>query len=855
VIESFGALLRQARTAAALTQEELADRAQLTDRGIRYLERGLRRPNRDTVERLARGLGLSDGERAAFVAAARPRRAGAPSAPGELRPPPSPLVGREHQVREVRERLSDHETRLLTLTGTGGVGKTSLALVAATDLHVAFPGGTAWVPLASLDDAALLPAAVSHALGLLDTGGPATTEALRAALAQRPTLVVLDNVEHLAAAGFVADLLATCPQLTVLATSRSPLRIRAEQELPVPPLPTPSNVPARPVHALAANPAVDLFLRRAQAVQPSFVLNETNATAVAEICRRLDGLPLAIELAAARIRVLVPSAILGRLDDRLGFLTGGAHDLPPRQRTMRGTVAWSYELLSDIQQGVFAQLAVFEGSFGLAALEAVVQTDPTTTLDAVESLHRSNLLLLADSADDEPRFRMLGTIRDFGLECLTHRGEGHDLRERHAAHYLALAEQETRGFYGPDSTHWLDMLEEDRANLRAALRWFLDQRDAARGLRLGAALWWFWYVRGYATEGRAQLNGLLALPAPLPGDDAVRARAAALLGAGSLAHTQGDYTLAHRLLAESIDLYRSLADERATAEALLAAGFTARVQEDYQAAADLLGQSLTLARSSGHAFVVAAALHHLGMIAADANADLAIAETLLGESLTLYESLGLPRFIALVQLSLGDVATARQDHSRAHQLLSEGLSGMRRVGERLGIHGALDSLAGLAAGEHHWSRAVTLAAAAEQLRTTTGSRSWPVVERRRNRWLACARDTLSDQEFSSARAQGTALTLEQAVSYALAEEQPPPPETAEQGSCPRPLPNDLTCSSSGPGSPAAPSPACWNGPDTASRSLCVRPARRSLCMRPARRSSYGTLTLTSPSSLLAASPA
>lgn len=776
--ESFGALLRQARSTAALTQEELADRAQLTDRGIRYLERGLRRPNRDTVERLARGLGLSEQERAAFVAAARPRRAEAPSTLGELRLPPSPLVGREHQIREVRERLGNHETRLLTLTGTGGVGKTSLALVAAAALEAAFPGGTRWVPLASVGDAALLPAAVSRALGLLDMGGPGTTEALRGALDDRPRLVVLDNVEHLAAAGFVADLIAVCPQLTVLATSRSPLRIRAEQELPVPPLPTLSDVSAASVHAVAANPAVDLFLRRAQAVQPSFALTDTNATAVAEICRRLDGLPLAIELAAARIRVLAPQAILGRLDNRLSFLTGGAHDLPPRQRTMRGTVAWSHELLTDSQQEVFAQLAVFEGSFGLAAVEAVVQTDPTTALDAVESLHRSNLLLLVDSADDEPRFRMLGTIRDFGRECLARRGQDEDLRERHAAHYLALAEEATRGFYAPHSTRWLDLLEEDRANLRAASRWFLDQRDAAQGLRLGAALWWLWYVRGYATEGRAELSGLLALPAPLPGD-AVRARAGALLGAGSLAHTQGDYGLGRRLLAESIDLHRSFADDRGTAEALLAAGFTARVQEDYSPAEDLLIQSLTLARSSGHAFVEAAALHHLGMIA-DAHSNLRAAEDLLQESLMLYQSLGLPRFIALVQLSLGDVATARQDYSRAHQLLCEGLSGMRRVGEKLGVHGALDSLAGLAAGQQQWNRAVTLAAAAERLRATTGNSSWPVVERRRNRWLAGAHDHLTEQEFCSAWAPGSALTLEQAVSYALDEQQPPHPEPAEE---------------------------------------------------------------------------
>jgi len=772
--------LRHARGAAALTQEELAERAQLTDRGIRYLERGLRRPNPDTVQRLVQALGLSENDRAAFVAAARPHRPATTGRAGELRLLPQPLVGREHQVRRVREQLSDHhEGRLLTLTGPGGVGKTSLALVAAAGLRAAFPGGVTWVPLASLVDAALLPTAVAHALGLVDTGGSPAPEALRAVLDERRTLVVLDNVEHLAAAGYVSDLLATCPQLTVLATSRSPLEIRAEQEFPVPALPTPSDVPGLPVHAVAANPSVDLFLRRAQAVKPTFVLTQTNAEAVAAICRCLDGLPLAIELAAARIRVLPPQAMLERLGDRLSFLTGGASDLPQRQRAMRATVAWSYDLLSEAHREVFTQLAVFDGSFGFAALEAVLPTDSMTLLDGIETLHRSNLLLLADSADDEARFRMFGTVRDFGLEGLARRDDAEELRERQATYYLAFAEDAAGRFYGPESTRWLDRLEDDRANLRAALRWFLDRRDVVQGLRLCAALWWFWYVRGYATEGRAALTAFLDLPMPAS-SQAVRPRAEALLGAGQLAQTQGDYAAARRSLADSIRLYRSVGDERSTAAALLAAGFTARVQEDYQPARDLLERSLALARDNGYSFVVAAALHHLGMIAADAEHDLGTAERLLRESLTLYQSLGFPRFIALLQLSLGEVAGDQQDYPRSHRLLTEGLSGMRQVGERLGVHGALDALARLAAGERRWDRAVRLAAAAERLRSTTGSRSWPVIERYRLQWLDRAHHNLTEEEFSSAWSRGEALTPDQAVSYALDEEELAYPATAGQ---------------------------------------------------------------------------
>ena len=548
------------------------------------------------------------------------------------------------------------------------------------------------------------------------------------------------------------------------------------------PLPTPPDVPGLPVHAVAASPSVDLFLRRAQAVQPGFVLTEATAEAVAAICRCLDGLPLAIELAAARIRVLPPPAMLVRLADRLAFLTGGPGDLPPRQQAMRATVAWSHDLLDERHREVFAELAVFDGGFGFAALEAVLQFDPITLLDAVEALHRNSLLLLVDAGEDDPRFRMLGTVRDFALECMSRQGTAAQLRERHAGYYLALAEEAGRGFYGPESTRWLDVVEDDNANLRAALTWYLDRRDAAEGLRLCAALWSFWYVRGYATEGRAWSAAFLALPAPAsPSAHISPARAQTLLGVGQLAQTQGDYTASADALAASIGLYRTLGDRRSTAAALLAAGFTARVQEDYTAARDLLRESLAESRETGYSFVAAGALHHLGMIAADADHDPGTAEDLLQQSITLYRSLGLTRFIALLQLSLGDVACRQQDYPRAHRLLTQGLTGMSQTGEKLGIHGALDSLARLAADRHRWDHAVTLAAAAERLRRSSGSRSWPVVERRRSQWVRQAQHQLTHHQYSSAWAHGETFTPEQAVAYALNDEDPAPQPTSRSG--------------------------------------------------------------------------
>jgi predicted ATPase/DNA-binding XRE family transcriptional regulator len=757
-------LLRRARHAAGLTQEELAERAELTDRGIRYLEHGVRRPNRETVLRLGHALGLSADELPRFVAAARSRRLS--TRPGELRVPPHPLVGRERDVMDLRDRLIARDVRLLTLTGPGGVGKTSLALFAASAARPAFPGGVTWVPLAALADATLVPTAVAHAFGLMDIGNSAAAEAVGAALDGRPRLVVLDNLEHLAAAGFISDLIGSCPQLTLLATSRSPVGIRAEQEFAVLPLAIPTQGSGLAVQALAANPSVDLFLRRAQAVQPGFVLTETNAEAVAMICRLLDGLPLAIELAAARIRVLPPQVMLLHLDDRLGFLTGGPSDLPLRQRAMRATVAWSYDLLMDSHQEAFAQLAVFDGSFGFAALEAVLCTDALAILEAVEALHRSSLLQLDDSVDEDPRFRMLGTIRDFALERLAGREDADELRGRHAYCYLSLAEKAGPESFGPDATHWLDRLEEDKANLRGALGWYLSRREVTRGLRLCAALWPFWYVRGYATEGRSQLAAFLALLVPAA-DDTVRPHAEALLGMGQLAQTQGDFAVAASSLAKCIQLYRSLGDERSMAAALLAAGFTARVTEDYDAARDLLEQALRLSRKHNHSFIVAAALHHLGMIATDADDDPSAAQHLLDQSLTLYETLGLPRFVALVHLTMGEVAGQQQDYQRSHSLLTEGLAGLTQAGERLGIHGALDALARVAADEGRWTRTVTLAAAAERLRRTTGSRSWPVVERRRGRWLGQAQDAMTVQEFHSAWSRGEAFSPEEAIGFAL----------------------------------------------------------------------------------------
>src|SRR5215208_4636190 len=566
-VTSFADLLRHLRTAAALSQEELATRSGLSLRGISDLERGVRRaPHLTTIRVLGDALALGPEERQALLAAARPETAPetADTAPGDYAPLPLPLtslLGREREVTELVSLLRTGTSRLVTLTGAGGSGKTRLALEVGARLQGELGESVVFVDLAPLSDVALVLTSIASAIGVRERAGQRLIDMLCGALAAKRTLLLLDNFEQiLGAAAEIATLLARCPRMSVLITSREALRVRGERVFPLMPLPLPEADHLPSMEELACVPAVALFVERATANLPAFALTTDNALAVSAICRRLDGLPLAIELAAAWINVLPPDALLDRLEQRLLLLTGGSRDLPARQQTMRDAIAWSYDLLAPPQQTLFRRLAVFAGSFSLEAANAVAGArgmPDGTILESIAGLVTMSLLQTREDLDGEPRYQVLETIREYGLEQLAASGEAEELGRHHADYALALAQAGAAALGGAAQGGWLTRLEVEQANMRQALAWLRDHEAGETGLRLATALGVFWHIRSANAEARTWLETFLAQAPAAPTAD----RIAALGWAGEFAGLLGDTGMAEVHLIESLTLARQVGDK------------------------------------------------------------------------------------------------------------------------------------------------------------------------------------------------------------------------------------------------------------------------------------------------------
>ncbi len=833
--KSINRWIKQRRSSLDLTQEDLADCIGCSGVTIQKIESGERRPSRQIANRLAMCLRIPPDEQEAFIQSIReapslispPDQASQP-VPGHtphmqatltnLPAPLTQLIGREQTAEDARNYLLREDVRLLTLTGAPGIGKTRLGLQVAADLLAEFTDGVFLVELVSIGDPDLVAPTIAGTLALKETTNGSSLEGLKQFIAGKKILLLLDNFEQvLDAAPVVVGLLSSCARLKVLVTSREALHIVGEQQFPVPPLRVPdlSQMPA--AQEPLSFPAVELFMQRASATDPGFRLTQKNAGTVAVICARLEGLPLAIELAAARIKLLSPTEMLAHLDSQLGLLTGTARYrdplestryLPLRHQTMREAVAWSYHLLTPGEQKLLSRLGVFVGGWTPAAAEATCAPHAAPDVDVaagVESLVEKNLVRHSDGDQGSPRrFSMLQTIREFALDELFASGEAAEVRGWHARYFMTLAEQAEQEMAGADQGVWLARLETEHDNLRAALLYAQQAGDAEMGLRTGTALFLFWHIRGHINEGRKWISEALER-----GTEVAHAlRAKALNSLGNFAGAQSDYTGARRYHTQSLELAQATGDKLGMARAFSNLGNTARLLGEYERAMSRFEQALALLRELGRKEGIALCLRNMGIVASG-QGDATEAQRLSREALSIQRELGDKQGIATTLNGLGTMAVERGDYKEARAYSEECLVLFRELGDRGGEaralydlgevvseerdyrtaralqseslriryeqgtkRGVAESLRRLAVVEKEQAapgRLVRLIAASEALTLALGA---PVSEHDRRRyepWLEHARTLLTPEEFNSAEKEGRTLTMAEAVALALEE--------------------------------------------------------------------------------------
>jgi predicted ATPase/DNA-binding CsgD family transcriptional regulator len=704
-----------------------------------------------------------------------PIRVGFPAREYALPPEPStPLIGREGELHTASDLLRDGATRLLTVTGPGGIGKTRFALRLAHEVEAEFEDGAVFVSLAPISDQALLATAIVQSLRLRESKEIGALERICLALRTRQLLLVLDNFEQIRpAAPFLAEILNACPRLKALVTSRVPLHLTVEQEFALPPLALPPGDEASWTD-VASTPAVMLFAQRAHAVKADFALEQANAANVAEICRRLDGLPLSIELAAARSKVLSPSALLARLSHGLDVLVGGPQDQPTRQQTLRAAISWSYDLLAEDEQRLFDRLAVFVGGFTVDAADAIagqgddaaMASRPVSVFELLSTLVDSSLLRIEEGSRGEPRFSMLETVRQFGLERLQASGELERMRNRHASYFLDVVLQAEPELYGSDrQAHLLELSEANHDNFRAALAWAEETGDADTVLRMTGALFFFWYVRGHMTEGRRWMARALAMDEAVPGAP----RAHALIGSGFLANWQGDFETAVPFLEQGLDLARRISDPRLTIFALGLLGTTAEDTGDYDRAAIFLEEALELNGAGGedvfNPSLIGQVRTHRGVVAwGQGDGDRAVQLWIesLADQRARHDPWGAAnslRYLAMAACERGELDLAAQLQRESLGLYWDSRA-MDDIADGFSIVATIASMRG------DFIPAARLLGAAEALREEIGSRpAFPertVFDRTQSAVRAALAETIRIAAWSAGRSLTTAAAVDEA---------------------------------------------------------------------------------------------